>query len=361
MNGNGSNLLKRILLTLSLAMVSSAALADCFSEAPLRGVNLAGAEFNSKTLPGVMYKNYTYPKDEELDYFADKGATVIRLPVRWERLQHELGGDLESGEVGAIKKVLAHAETRDLCLIVDLHNYGTYNGDAIDSPEVGMSAYISFWKALAKELGGSDNLAFGLMNEPFKLDVPVWGKIAKKTLSDLRGAGVDNLIFVAGGRWSGLHEWFKSYDGASNAETFEDLRDPLDRMVIEVHQYADSDYSGTHDNCKSADSFNGMFDRISDWAEEHDQQLFTGEFGVPPTGECLETLNRMLSLMTDSDNWRGWSYWAAGGWWGDYAMSVHPQDGKDKPQMAVLEPYLKGISCKGGNCPGAPQNVRVDD
>jgi hypothetical protein len=44
----------------------------------LIGVNLSGAEYDpSGTIEGTKY---TYPTDAEIDYYASKGMTVIRLP-----------------------------------------------------------------------------------------------------------------------------------------------------------------------------------------------------------------------------------------------------------------------------------------
>jgi aryl-phospho-beta-D-glucosidase BglC (GH1 family) len=45
----------------------------------LLGVNLAGAEFGSN-VPGVFGTDYTYPTHTEIDYYAAKGMSVVRLP-----------------------------------------------------------------------------------------------------------------------------------------------------------------------------------------------------------------------------------------------------------------------------------------
>jgi endoglucanase len=40
--------------------------------------------------------------------------------------------------------------------------------------------------------------------------------------------------------------------------------------------------------------------------------------------------------------WQGWTWWAAGPWWGGYMFSIEPTNGTtDKPQMKVIEPFLK--------------------
>lgn len=342
---------------------STGAHAVCLGKAPLRGVNLAGAEFNSKDLPGVMHKDYTYPGVSELDYFADKGATAIRLPVRWERVQPELFGELDSEQLGAIKKTLVNTRERGFCLILDIHNYGKYRGETLGFSEVPADAFIDLWIRLANELDDPDYLALGLMNEPFTLTISSWSAIAQQTVTALRNADARHLILVAGGRWSGVHEWFKTYAGTSNAEAFASLKDPLQRSVLEVHQYTNEGYSGTGTDCFPPEHFEPMFNAIEKWARVNGQRLFLGEFGIAPSEPCLTTLDGLLTLVNDPLLWRGWTYWAAGSWWGDYPMSVHPVNGEDATQMSVLEPYFDSWSCEqvqAGQCPESPEDVTVN-
>ena len=61
------------------------------------GVNLSGAEFNSRKKPGTLFKDYTYPAASDFSYFAGKGMNTIRLPFLWERVQPELNGQLDHG------------------------------------------------------------------------------------------------------------------------------------------------------------------------------------------------------------------------------------------------------------------------
>ena len=50
-----------------------------------RGVNLCGAEFGETVLPGAAGTHYTWNSEATYQYFAAKGLSLIRLPVRWER------------------------------------------------------------------------------------------------------------------------------------------------------------------------------------------------------------------------------------------------------------------------------------
>ena len=76
---------------------------------------------------------------------------------------------------------------------------------------------------------------------------------------------------------------------------------------------------------------------ITQWAEATGNRLFLGEVGVATDQTSLTALDRMLSYMHQhTDVWQGVTYWAGGPWWGDYMFSIEPQNGVDKPQMAIL-------------------------
>ena len=341
-------------------LIATGASAVCLGESPLRGVNLSGAEFNSRQLPGEMFRHYTYPSAEDYQYFAQKGANLIRLPIRWERIQQSLRGELDGGELAQIRKAVDHARANGQCLLLDLHNYAAWHGEVLGEGRVSTADLVDVWQRLARELDDPDYVALGLMNEPFRMDIADWALTAQQTLTALRDQGAEHLVAVSGGRWSGVHEWFKVRTGASNSAAFVNLDDPLGRTVLEVHQYLNEGYSGTDKDCLPPEHFDSMFQNISDWARENGHQLLLGEFGSPRRQECLESLDRILQLTSDADVWRGWAYWAAGAWWGDYFLTVHPIHGKDRPQMEVLEKYLSPSKCPNGLCPEPPEDLTVE-
>ena len=75
------------------------------------GVNLAGAEFGSN-VPGSFGTDYTYPTHAEIDYYASKGLTVIRLPFLWERLQRSEFGALDPTELSRLDDVVNYATSK---------------------------------------------------------------------------------------------------------------------------------------------------------------------------------------------------------------------------------------------------------
>ncbi len=80
---------------------------------------------------------------------------------------------------------------------------------------------------------------------------------------------------------------------------------------------------------------------MTEWLREDGFRGFLGEIVAGPAPDCLRGLDSILAHMGDvADVWLGWTYWAAGPWWGDYAFSVEPVGGQDRPhQMEVLRAH----------------------
>ena len=64
-----------------------------------RGLNRAGAEYGDDWSGWSGQEYFTFPTTAELaaelTFYAGKGFNVLRLPISWERLQHDLYGDLD--------------------------------------------------------------------------------------------------------------------------------------------------------------------------------------------------------------------------------------------------------------------------
>lgn len=330
------------LIFIALCVVCVQAQAGCLDLPRLTGVNISGAESNSSVLPGEINKNYIYPTAAELSFIAQQKATLIRLPIRWERVQPKLNGLLNAEEVKRIQETIHAANNVGLCVMVDIHNYAKYFGSPLKGNAALQDGFVDLWLKLAAEFTNADTTIFDLMNEPKNIPIAEWAPLAKRTLAELRKAKARNIVIVSGGKWSGLHDWFSLSGEVSNATSFADLRDPLNRAILQVHQYIDLDYSGTTTVCRPPEKFDNMFARITEWAKMNQQQLFLGEFGVPPTPECLATLEKMLSLMNDDSVWRGFAYWAVGRWWNNYPFALNLNSNTvTSPQWAALKRYFQ--------------------
>jgi endoglucanase len=81
---------------------------------------------------------------------------------------------------------------------------------------------------------------------------------------------------------------------------------------------------------------------VTRWLKEHKLRGFLGEFGGSGDPTSVAALDDMLKLLdSNTDVWLGWTYWAAGPWWGPgYFASIEPLDGKDRPQMSALRQHV---------------------
>lgn len=313
------------------------------------GVNLAGAEFgHGSKMPGEVNKDYFYPTTADLDYWQSKKLTLLRVPFKWERIQHEAFGPLTKAEVEVMKQMLAEAEKRDLKIILDLHNYGRRKvGETthiIGEKELPIEALSSFWKQLATELKDyrKSIYAYGLMNEPHDmLESTPWAKIAQACIWEIRQVDETTAIMVGGNWWSSADRWQQVSDEMKY------LYDPQHNLIFEAHCYFDEDASGVYRRSydeEKANPYVGV-ERLRPfvkWLKANNLRGFIGEYGVPATDErWLVCLEHMLAYMQEQGI--NGTYWAAGARWNKYIIGVQPENNykDDMPQVEILTRYLK--------------------
>ena len=305
------------------------------------GINLAGAEFGS-AVPGTFGKDYTYPTHQEIDYYASKGMDVIRLPFLWERVQSAENGPLNASELQHIDDVVNYAATKGITVDLDVHNYGQGFGGVIGSTKTPDAAFANLWGQLADHFKGDSNVMFGLMNEPNIQNPSQWEEAANEAIAAIRATGATQEILVPGTAWDGAWTWVSSGNSTAIGTG---VKDPLNNFAFEVHQYLDSDGSGTHNNVVSASVGVDRLQAVTQWAEATGNKLFLGEFGVASDQTSLTALNNMLDFMEQHPQaWQGATYWAGGAWWGNYAFSAEPNSMSnpvDKAQMTVLVNHIE--------------------
>ncbi len=328
----------------------------------LRGVNLSGAEFGQTNLPGVFNTDYTYNSEASFRYFAAKNLGLIRLPVRWERLQPVLGGPLDAQNLALLKQDIAWAAAHGALVSIDVHNYGRYgieengqlNSYIIDNVysgaiRVSRNDLADFWVKMSGEFQNEAAVyAYDLMNEPHDMGTAEWKAISQAVLSAIRANGDGKLIMVPGDNWSGAYSWIQIH-GASSW-----VNDPMNNYMYEAHQYFDSDNSGSYaisydvELAKNPNLAAVGATRLSPfitWCRNNSVRGYLGEYGIPNSDPRWMTVLDNFLASLDAAGFPG-TYWAAGEWWGDYALSVQPRNDftVDRPQLTVLSRHLAPLS-----------------
>jgi endoglucanase len=266
---------------------------------------------------------------------------TFRIGFRWERLQPNAYGEFAPEYAGRLENIVSYATSRGAFVVLDPHNFARYYDETIGSPNVPNAVFADFWGRMAMKYGSDERVLFNLVNEPRDIGTEQWVDAANAAIVAIRLAGAKNLILVPGNGWTGAHSWDSSYYGTPNSEAMLDITDPQDNSAFEVHQYLDKDSSGSSPDCESATIGHERLEGFVRWLRAHGKKGFLGEFAGANNRICNAAVKNMLRFVHDSsDVFIGWLWWAAGPWWGDYAFAIEPKNGKDRPQMSLLEPFL---------------------
>ncbi|MFM7022091.1 MAG: cellulase family glycosylhydrolase [Flavobacteriales bacterium] len=339
--------MKKLFIAFSLFLISI----NTYAQTALYyGVNLAGAEFGS-TFPGTYGTDYIYPSNSVINYYSTKGLKLIRLPIKWERIQPTMNAALNAAELSRLTAVIDYAQSKGMQIIPDLHNYcrRNINGSEklIGSASVSVANIKDCWTRLAEALKTKTNIfGYDIMNEPHDMGSTSWFSIAQEIINGIRSTDTTTTIIVSGDSWSSAVRWMQYSNNLKN------LTDISNNLVFQAHIYFDDDASGLYDESYDAEGAypNIGVDRAKpfvDWLNANKLRGFVGEYGIPNNDSRWNVvLSNMLTYL--KDNCVNGTYWAGGAWWGDYSLSVQPSSSVDKPQMATL---LNFLTVPASNCP----------
>lgn len=262
---------------------------------------------------------------------------VFRLPFRWERLQQSIDAAFNTDELARIDSFVSYATGKGAYVVLDPHNYARYYGNVIGSSSVSQAQFASFWSKLATRYKDNSKVIFALMNEPHDIDATAWLNAANAAIAAIRQTGASNLILVPGIAWTGAHSW----ESSGNSTNMLKIVDSGNNYAYEVHQYMDNDSSGNADTCVSTTIGSERLVTFTNWLKTNNKRGFLGEFAGGNNATCKAAVANQLQYVTDNSSvWIGWTWWAAGPWWGSYRFTIEPSGSTDQAQMSWLTPFL---------------------
>ena len=307
------------------------------------GVNLCGAEFGAKNLPGVINQDYIYPTEMDIQYFVRKGFKLLSLPFKWERIQHQPFGELNDAELQRITNFIGICNRYNVQVSLTMQNFAVYNNQnkelVIGSSQLPFKAFKDVWRKIAVSLVNFPNIyGYDIMNEPRRIFGNAWFKAAQNAIIGIREVDTTSTIIIDGENSSFAYDW--KFDN----NKLRKLKDPYDKLIYDAHCYFDFDHSGRYDTKydRKIDPNMGVLSvkPFIDWLKKYKKKGIIGEFGVPASdGRWLLVMDNFLAYIHKEGI--SANYWAAGAWWHDYDLSIHPTNGYDKPQMSVIEKYFK--------------------
>lgn len=328
------------------------------------GINLSGLEFSKMldpiVVPNLSREDANQPRSDldEINTFIEQGINTVRLPLRWGYLQLDGPG---RGEINLeyfdnfVRPTLQTLTAAKVNTMVDLHAYMRYSkfgegfaGCSGDSkcPDgelvLDSAAYMSVWGKLYQLVKADPKIdenyiMMDLVNEPVDVPGDKVFTIQADVIKMLRRQGFQGYILVEGNSWSGLHSWHESGNAALfTRENFAKAGiTDLDKIVINVHQYLDYNYSGTSNSCLSDLTTTGPggfnLQAFVDYLQQNGLKAMVTEFGGgKDAASCQGSLEKFIDYLKQNSaqgkeyGFLGWTIWSAGHGWGNYHLRVKP-------------------------------------
>lgn len=191
--------------------------------------------------------------------------------------------------------------------IIDPHNYGRFYSSIITDT----AGFGTFWENLAGHFKSNSKVIFDTNNEYHDEDQTLVLEMNQAAIDGIRAAGANSqYIAIEGNAYSGAWTWTTYNTNLAN------LTDPENKILYEMHQYLDSDGSGTSDVCVSSTIGAERVTAATEWLRANGKVGILGEFAGGANSVCKTAITGMLDyLQKNSDVWYGALWWAGGPWW----------------------------------------------
>ncbi|MCJ1317680.1 hypothetical protein MMC15_003005 [Xylographa vitiligo] len=296
------------------------------------GVNIAGCDFGCDTSGDCTGTTSCPPSAgaAQMQHFVtgDK-LTCFRLPVGWQYLvANTLGGTLDPTFFASYNQLVQACLATGAHCIVDLHNYARWNGGIVGQGGPTNAQLNSVWSQLAAKYANQPNIIFGTMNEPHDLTMSTWAVTLQGVVSAIRAAGATSqLILLPGTNYAAAGGFVAN--SAPALSTIKDADGTTSKLIYDIHQYLDSDGSGTHADCVT-DHVSDNLTPLASYLRSNGRKAFLTETGGGNVADCVTYVCSELSyLNSNSDVYLGWQGWAAGAFATSYVLSETPTGNTD--------------------------------
>ncbi|KAH7087288.1 cellulase-domain-containing protein [Auriculariales sp. MPI-PUGE-AT-0066] len=325
------------------------------------GVNESGGEFGlwsanatvGTGLPGTFGVDYAFINKSTVDIFVKQDKiNLFRVAFIMERLcpvnqttGKGLGRKFNETYFAYYKDAIDYVtNVKGKYAILDPHNYMRYNdpssqpftgsviGDSADPRAATTAEFQQFFYELGLRFRHNPRVIFSSSNEPHDMATSLVLANNQAAVNGLRAAGANQLFLLAGNAWTGGHSWTEGADPSS--AYMHKLVDPAHNWAVEVHEYLDVDYSGTHAECEQPGPSN--LAALTAWLKEHNLKAFVNEFGGGNNDNCRDLIGEMIDYISANDEYIGWAAWAAGPLWGTFRSCCGDETGNYEPNTLTI-------------------------
>ncbi len=274
--------------------------------------------------------------EDDVRYLASLGATALRLPVNYRRLERD-DAPFTYREDGfrRLEQAVSWCAAHGIYAIIDLHavqgwqntdwhsDNGSRHALLWEHPHF-QDRFVALWREIAQRFVGNPAVAgYNAMNEPLtgaprgRLDAeappPDWAvlnRLYRRVVTEIRAVDPDHIVFLEGDQFS---------------SRFDGLDAPFaDNLVYSSHNYTGAGFGpGPY---PGGEFWGRRWDRDvqrevlftsegARFAERHDVPLWVGEFGSVYSGPAAEEADRLRAVADQIDvveefgaHWTTWCY-----------------------------------------------------
>ena len=177
---------------------------------------------------------------EFIDLIGQPGFTnAVRLPVRWSNhASADAAALIDEKFFQRVDAVLAALLAKGATVVLDMHHYRQFDGDALDPGEAPVAdavvdvRLLSMWKQIAQRYANhSPRLIFEIYNEPHGRSEPRWNDMLSRALRVIRQSNPERAVVIGPTLWN-------------SATRLNQLVLPPDpNLIITVHHYEPFDFT----------------------------------------------------------------------------------------------------------------------
>lgn len=230
-------------------------------------------------------------------FVSQDGLNMFRLPTTWQFMinSNNLNGtavtNISPGALATSNGQLSQTNTAQYnqlvraCLatgsycIIDIHNYARFEGQVIGQGGPTNAQFANLWSQIATMYRNESKVIFGIMNEPHDIpNLSMWADSVQAAVTAIRMAGATTQMILLPGTDFTHAQTFISNGSAGNLSRVHNLDGSNMSLIFDVHQYLDSDDSGTHLECVT-DRVNDTFMPLSKFLVANGRQAMLTETG----------------------------------------------------------------------------------